>query len=351
MLSFRIVRGPLPRAANEAILVEYNRLTRARIPIEEFEHWVQKSPAGPAWHALLETDEGRIVGHTSLFPFRAMHGGRRIIPAKSEYSILHEDFRKIKIRGFENVSRPAFVLILDRLFRHCIDLGWGPIFASTNEKNQAFTRRIGLKPLNFPLQECLLTLRPAKAARETPNIDPRQRAVLFAVGVGQRIAWSAANLLFSPAKDVLTVPVPTATIPSNGNCLSLFEDECSLKWRYLEMQYVRFASLSDPSAYLIAKRGSKDRYQRVVQWRMETSAQAKEIVRAMVRTALQDQALGVRWALYEGDPISTKIVSALKKFGFLCVPRVRIMMVHEQHPSFMSPAMWNMSDSLFSFDP
>jgi hypothetical protein len=89
----------------------------------------------------------------------------------------------------------------------------------------------------------------------------------------------------------------------------------------------------------------------VVQWHLETATQAKGFVRALVRAALQEQALGVRWALYEGNPISAEILPALNKFGFLCVPRVRTMMVHEQHPSFMSPAMWNMNDSLFSFDP
>src|ERR1700687_1267273 len=186
MLNFRLVNGPLERAANEAILCEYNRLTKARIPINEFEHWVQDGPVGPAWHALLETDDGRLVGHTSLFPFRSGYGDPRLIPAKSEFSVLHEDFRGIKIRGFEKVSRPAFIIILDQLFRHCIALGWGPIFASTNEKNQVFTRRVGLRPVEFPLWECLLTLRPKNAARETPHLDSRQRAVLFAAGVGQR---------------------------------------------------------------------------------------------------------------------------------------------------------------------
>jgi hypothetical protein len=100
MLNFRLVNGPLARPANEAILVEYNRLTGARIPISEFEHWVQDAPAGSAWHALLETDDGRIVGHTSLFPFRSKYGDSHLIPAKSEFSVVLEDCRGEKIRGF-----------------------------------------------------------------------------------------------------------------------------------------------------------------------------------------------------------------------------------------------------------
>ncbi len=71
MLNLRIVRGPLQEHENEAILSEYNRLAKAVIPMNEFVHWVQKTPLGPAWHALLETDEKRIVGHTSLIPLAA----------------------------------------------------------------------------------------------------------------------------------------------------------------------------------------------------------------------------------------------------------------------------------------
>jgi hypothetical protein len=351
MLNFRLARGPLDRQANEAILFEYNRLTKARIPIEEFEHWVQDSPAGPAWHALLETDEGRIVGHTCLFPFKTANGNAHLIPAKSEFSIVHEDFRKIKIRGFENVNRPTFIIILDQLFRHCIELGWGPIFASTNEKNQVFTRRVGLRPLEFPLWECLLTLRPKNAAKETPNINSRQRAVLFAAGVGQSLGWSLASFLFPRAEKIRTIPVDAETISREGTRLSFFEDRGSLKWRYLGGQYVRFADSSKPSSYLIAKRGSKDRYLRVCQWRLESPKMARDLVPAMVRLARQEQALGVRWAIYDTDPLSPELLTTMKTMGFLCAPRTRIMMVHEKQPTYTSLAKWDMNDSLFSFDP
>jgi hypothetical protein len=351
MLNFRLVRGPLNRIANEAILLEYNRLTKARIPIEEFEHWVQRSPAGPAWHALLETDEGRIVGHTCLFPFRVSSTDEKLVPAKSEFSIVHEDFRKIKIRGFENVNRPTFIIILDQLFKHCTNMGWGPIFASTNEKNQVFTRRVGLRPLQFPLWECLLTLRPGRASAELPNINSRQRAAVFATGVGQRVGWSIANLVLPRAKTIRAVPVSAEPISPEGTQLSLFEDRCSLKWRYLEGQYVRFAFDSKSSNYVIAKCGSADRYVRVCQWRLETAKMASDLVPDLVRLAFQEKALGVRWAIYETDPISSQLLASMKKAGFVCASRTRIMMVHEGMPRFNSPAVWNMNDSFFSFDP
>ncbi len=107
-LNLTIRRGPLPIALNAEILNEYNRLTRSRIPIDEFVNWVQQSPAGAAWHGVLTTDEGRLVGHTSIFPFTARYGTRPITPAKSEYSFVHEDFRKVRVRRLRKFRASAF---------------------------------------------------------------------------------------------------------------------------------------------------------------------------------------------------------------------------------------------------
>src|SRR5208282_39883 len=111
----------------------------------------------------------------------------------SEYSFVHEDFRKQKIRGYEGTSKPAFIILLGELFQHCLREGWGPLFASTNEKNQIFTRKVGLRPAEFPLTECLLVLRASPAARHTPNLSAKQRAVLYAAGIVQESAWSVAR--------------------------------------------------------------------------------------------------------------------------------------------------------------
>jgi hypothetical protein len=351
MLSLRLARSPLPRAENETVLREYNRLTSARIPIEEFEHWVQKGPAGPAWHALLETDEGRIVGHTCLFPFRTSYRDANLIPTKSEYSVLHEDFRKMKIRGFEKAAKPAFIILLNQLFQHCLAQGWGPLFASTNEKNQVFTRKVGLRPLEFPLQECLLVLRPSKAARETPNIGSKERAALFVAGLGQRLGWSAALALMPNSNDVHSVPVGSSVLDQTADRLSFFEDRESLGWRYPDEQYVRFVSSNSPAEYVIAKLGCADRYLRVCQWRLVEPRLARSFVRTMVRRAESDGAIGVRWAIYENGAASAELVRELKKLGFLCAPRVRIVMVHHGAPQFQTTDAWTMNDSLFSFDP
>ena len=123
MLNMRIVRAPLSDEENSVVLSEYNRLTQGRIPPDEFLRWVSNSPEGPAWHAILQTDEGRIVGHTSVFPLRAGGAASRLVPGKSEYSFLHEDFRREKIRGYETAGRPAFIVLLDKLFQHCQEHG------------------------------------------------------------------------------------------------------------------------------------------------------------------------------------------------------------------------------------
>jgi hypothetical protein len=351
MLNMRIVRGPLSSGENEAILREYNRLTSSRIPMDEFLNWTQKSPAGPAWHGILQDDDGNLVGHTSLFPFRTENGSSHLTPAKSEYSFLHEDFRKEKIRGFENASRAAFVVLLDQLFKHCQSEGWGPIFASTNEKNQAFTRRIGLQPLEFQVSECLYILRPINAARHTPNLTKRQRAFVWGGGVWQRGLWSASQILRRSSGTVTSVPVVADCVVPERHCLSFFDDAASLQWRYLDGQYVRFSFSNSPGDYVIAKKGSSDRYLRVCQWRLGSEAPLVEFVQALLREAAAERAMGVRWALYDKEPISAALETHMRRRGFVCAPRERVVMVHKKDPEFLTHSAWRMNDSLFSFDP
>lgn len=351
MLNMRILRGPLPSEVNRVILSEYNRLTSVQIPLEEFSNWVQDSPAGAAWHALLTTDEGRIVGHTCVFPFQIAYGEGQIIPAKSEYSFVHEEFRKEKIRGHETTSRPTFIILLDQLFQHVLHLGWGPIFASTNEKNQVFTRKVGLRPLEFPLWECLLILRPANAARHTPNIASKLRASLFAAGIVQRSAWSIARQVLPSSNGIQSISIAAQPIDPEGKRLSFFEDVASLQWRYQAEQYVRYGVDGAARDHLIVKRGSKDRYLRVCQYRLSSAKATYPLVRKMIEDAYADGAMGIRWAVYEGSESSTEIKGKLQKLGFLCARRVRIVMVHKNQSQFLEPNAWRMNDSHFTYDP
>jgi hypothetical protein len=351
MLNMRIVRSPLKGHDYEAILREYNRLTSAVIPMNEFVHWVQNGPEGAAWHAILETEEGRIVGHTSAFPMRTEYGGPQLIPAKSEFSFVHESFRSDKIRRFETVARPAFLILIDQLFQHCYAEGWGPIFASTNERNQIFSRKVGLRPIEFPLCECLFVLRPKNAARHTPNLESRQRVALFAAGVSQRMLWSLSKFALGGVNGVQPAAIDEGQLEADTARFSFFEDSASLRWRYLDGQYVRLAFNGTPGDYLIAKRGSEDRFLRVCQWRFRSLDSYFPLLVALIREAQAEGAMGVRWAVYDHDPAAKNLVRHMRRAGFLCARRVRTVMIHKKDPAFLAPELWNINDSLFSFDP
>ena len=351
MLNMRIVRAPLSSQENSVILSEYNRLTGGRIPLEEFDRWVTKSPEGPAWHAILTADDGRIVGHTSVFPLRAGAPGSPIVPGKSEYSFLHEDFRKEKIRGCETAGRPAFLTLLDKLFQHCHEQGWSPIFASTNEKNQVFTRKVGLRPLEFPLWECLLVLRPVRAAKLTPNVGRAERAALLSAGLLQGTIWPPLARLLAMSNGTKSVEVHGNGMTPSVEPLSFFEDQPSLAWRYIDGQYVRLGLASSAGSYVIAKRGSGDRFLRVCQWRLDPEKDLHRAVAFLVDEARREKALGVRWAVYDQNESAVRLVTGLKRLGFLCARRTRIVMVHKNNEKYLDPSLWRMNDSLLSFDP
>lgn len=351
MLNMRIARGPLLQEEYAAILNGYNRLTSANIPMNEFLRWVQNSPDGPAWHAILETDEGRIVGHTSVLPVRAGFQNRHLVSGMSEYSFVLEEFRKIKIKGMESVSRPTFIILLDRLFQHCIQQGCEPIFASTNEKNQIFTRKVGLRPAEFPLRECLLTLRPLAAARHTPNLNAKQRAALFSLGLAQSALWTLVQPFAQGEAGVHALPIGAETLCLDQSRLSFYEERESLLWRFIPEQYILYMFEQASRDYLIVKRGRADRYLRVCQYRFSEPSLIGPAVRTLLKQARIDGAIGVRWAVYDEGARAEEIVAKLRRLGFLCARRTRVLMVHKDFTSYLQPSAWTMSDSHFCFDP
>lgn len=351
MLRMRIERAPLTHKENRAILEHYNRLTGGQIPLNEFIHWVQENPSGYAWHGILETEDGQVVGHTSAFPLRTAHGGGMLVPAKSEYSFMHEEFRKEKVAGFESAGRPPFVILLDRLLTQCREQGWGPIFVSTNETNQLIGRRVGLRPVEFPLTECLLVLRPKQAMRHTPNISTKQRIALFMGGALQTVAWTCAGPFLGRRSSLREVPLDSNGFPLETARLAFFEDAESLKWRYLDGQYFRVDVEGADGDYAIVKRGSLERFSRVCQWRLEAAADLGAVVRSLVARAKTDGAMGMRWAVYDGEQNSKELVRQLRRAGFLSARRVRTLLVHKKDEAYLAPSLWKMNDSLYSFDP
>jgi len=351
MLNLRIIRSPLPQAENEAILSEYNQLTSAGIPMEEFLHWLQGGPEGPAWHVILETDEGEIVGHQSLIPFRGSYGGRKIVAAKSEYTFLREAFRSTKIRGFEHSSRPTHFIASKKLLDHGQAQGWGPILISTTPALHRWASSIGCSPVQVPLWECLLVLRPWDAARKTPNLDQWRRASLCAAGLFQRTIWSPSLLFPHHSNGIRPVPVGDNHVSSNRDALTFFEDQNSLQWRYLEGQYERIELSAKSHEFVILKKGSIDRYLRICQWRLDSEGPSLSSVASLVRMAQKEKALGIRWSVYGSGEPTLSFVRRVRMLGFLCARRRRTLLVRSDDERFLDGARWNLTDAMFSFDP
>lgn len=349
-LDLRIVRGPLEPHEDESILSQYNSLAAADIRPREFLRWIRDGPEGPAWHAILETKDGDIVGHTSLIPIRATHGGRFVVAAKSEYSFIREEFRASKIRGFEQTGRLKNLIYIDELFRRCRSDGWGPLLISTSSTFHRVFRSIACYPVNFPLWECLLVLRPRAAGRRTPNLRRWQRVSLWGAGLAQRAFWVPALFFSNRAEGLRMFPAKESPLRQPGSSLSFFQDQDSLAWRYPEGQYERIATEPQGDADLIVKYGSADRYLRVCQWRLNSGAPTRALIASLVQMARQQQALGVRWAVYGEDPASAALVSRLRNFGFLCARRVRTLLINTADQQFLDASAWNLTDAMFSFD-
>jgi hypothetical protein len=351
MLTLRVVRGPLQPHENEAILGEYNRLTSSRIPLPEFLHWIQDGPAGAACHAMLETGEGKIVAHTSLIPMRASLRGELTVAAKSEYSFILEECRSTKIRGMEQLTRLKNLTLIEELFRHCRALGWEPLFISTNPAVHRLYRSVGCYPVEFPVWECLLVLRPWSAARETPNLSKRQRYALLLAGNLQSLAWLPAAPFAGSSAGTEFVSIDGGHAGGETEALSFFADRESLQWRFPGGQYQRLDSGAPGHEQVIVKKGSADRYLRVCQWRLETAGPPLAMVARLVRMAREEKALGVRWAMYGDGEAARKFTRRMRSLGFLCARRVRTLLVSSENKEFLDAKNWQLNDAMFSFDP
>jgi hypothetical protein len=357
LLNLRILRGPLAPHQEQTILGEFNRLTRSAIPLDDFRRWVCDPPEGPACHAILETDDGRIVGHFCLIPLGAHYNGRRITAARTEYFFVHEDFRSRPVRGFHNPLSSCAILLLNQLYRHCTELGWGPCIVSASEKIQPFHRLAGCKPLDLPLYECLLVLSPWSAAKLTPNLETRQRTALFLSGLAQA-AISHALRAFKTQDAVAPVSIAGLQMPRGSNRIAFFDDRNSLLWRYPQGQYTPYVRQSDPQSYLITKHGSRDRYLRVCQWHLASNADLLPILAPLIDQARSQRALGLRWSVYlaPGDESDadfanvSSLLRSLRRFGFMCVRRNRRLLIYSRDKTFLSPSAWEITDSFFTFD-
>ena len=351
-MNLRVVRGPLSGGRNEIILRHYNRLAGTNIPLGEYLHWVQDGPEGPAWHVLLEDDASKIVGHSSVIPLRCRFGERQILAGKSEYSFILEEYRSAKIRGFENLGKPRNAIMVHQLFLRCQADGFGPLIVSTSSARQRTLGLVGCSAVSFPVSECLLVLRPWKAANTTPNLQRWQRASLGLAGVLQRSVWWFAGMFQQGSREVHPFPVGQGiSAGQNSEALFFFQDLASAKWRYLEGQYEQLAIEGEKGEYVILKTGAADRYLRVCQWRLGPEQPTSKLISKLIELAKKQQALGVRWAVYGDDERARSLARRMRRFGFLCAGRTRTLLISSKEPEFHSANAWDLTDTLFSFDP
>jgi len=346
-LNLRIVRGPLQPDENEKVLSEYNkRIAPPHIAMHEYLRWVQTSPEGPAWHAILESNSHGIVGHQCLIPIRADWRGRKIVAAKSEYTFLHEDFQTAKIHGLERVQRPTHIVAANQLFQRGQSEAWGPFLISTTP---SLRRRgfYGFVATDCPLWECLLILRPMAAARKTPSLQRWQRACLFLGGAAQKTVWGPAARFYPRASEFQIVKIDHSPLPEQKDFLSFFGDLESLRWRYPSDEYERLGLNS--SDYLIYKRGSIDQYMRICQWQLDATDLSLSQIGHLIQIAQKDGAMGVRWSIYGRDDTAKALVRRLRRSGFLCVPHTKTIQIKSHQQQFLRPECWDLTDAMFSF--
>jgi hypothetical protein len=211
--------------------------------------------------------------------------------------------------------------------------------------------RVQCYPVEFPLHECLLALDPLGSARETPNLNSWQRTGLLAAGTCQNILWRTIWASSKNGHGMRSVAMDAEAVDEDPESLSFFEDQLSLRWRYVAGQYERLCLDSAPKDYAIVKNGGANRYLRMCQWRLSSRDSLAPLVRSLVGRAKVQRALGVRWAVYGNGPEAQDLVKSLRRMGFLCVARKRTELIHSLDENLRSAAAWKMNDSLFSFDP
>ncbi len=349
MLSLHIIRGPLDERINRAVLSGYTSLTTATVTPQNFRRWMELSPEGPALHAILQTRDGSVAGHCCLFPLPMNISGMRVTVAKAEYFFVKTEFRKEPVEGHDRSLKPAAVLLLEQLYRCGRELGWRPYLVSAPPEVAPLHRLAGCRKVSIPLTECLLTFRPWKAAAVTPNLSAKQRIALGAVGAMQRLLWAVPRRSEERVRAV-AASAPCAVRPAPQR-ISLSSDADFLAWRYADPEYVHLQIEASEDLGVIAKRGSGREYLRVCQTASGADEHSwKPLLKALIGTAREEHALGVRWAVYDDGASGGNLVSLLRKMAFLCVRRERTVYVHGLGPDDLLPSAWGLQDSLFCFD-
>ena len=353
MLELRLTRAPLDDATRSAVIGQFSRLVGRPVLDDDFRRWTERSPAGPALHALLTSAEGRVVGHCCLFPFPLYRDGQRLIGAKAEYFFVHEEFRRDQFRDLPESNQLPALRLLRELYRHGSEqLGWDPILISAAPEVAALHRFAGAFAVNFDLFECLLTLRPCRASRLTPNLSSVQRAAILLIGTCQSLAWGLLQGLFwhrgrdlRPLSDLETIR------PRSDTCGMTFSlDAEFLSWRYPKSGFDLYELGSEAGTFLAATNSPRD-YLRVVDSNLDLEhVSICSLIAGLIRQARRGRNLGVRWAVYDHPKLPQRLVSRLRSLGVFCARRKRQICVYTKDRDLASTARWQFSDMLVTFD-
>jgi hypothetical protein len=310
---------------------------------------MEQCPDGPALHALLKTENGTIAGHCCLFPLPMKIGANRVSAAKAEYFFVKPEFRQEPVEGHEGSVKPAAVLLLERLYRSGRELGWCPYLVSAPTEVAPLHRLAGCRKISIPLTECLLTFRPWTAAAHTQNLTTKQRIALAGVGIVQRVVWALPRKVDPRVRPVAS-NAPCID-PDTVRRISLCCETDFLEWRYSDSEYLRLQLETSEELGVIAKRGSARDYLRVCHSSFGTDEREwKPLVKSLIATALKENALGVRWAVYDDGSSEDSLVPLLRKMAFLCVRRERTIYAYGLGQADLQPSAWHIQDSLFCFD-
>jgi hypothetical protein len=357
MLDLQLVRGPLTSDPDyQTIIADFSRLSQqSPIPERLMRRWCTDSPAGPALHALLKTDDGKLVGHACVFPYPMEVAGRTVTGGKGEYLYVHKDFRRAAVRGME-CRLPPSILMLRQLFGHASEqLGWDPILISPLPAAEAVLQSGGCRSAVFPYFHCLLIRRPWSACRFGPTRSVAKRVALLLVGLFQTSIWTVLRRLFLPLRRNFQ-PLPIhARFPSNGKLQKarFSSDPDYLAWRYPAEGFKRFGFANRLNASVIVQEGSPQRYLRVCQTNLDgLDFPVVSLIVGLMEQARSCQALGVQWIIYDHGGLPTAFVNKLRYLGFSCLRRQRKIMIYTRHPELADPSCWSFDhsfdDSLFT---
>lgn len=320
--------------------------------IQEFRRWTEQGPAGPAIHALLEGNDGRIVAHCCLLPLPLQGPEGSLTVAKEHYFFVSENYRSQLVADFESCTKPAVALLLEQLHERAAQLGWDPVLACVPPQLEPIHDILGCRAVDFRVRDCFFLLHVRRAWEVMHHLPLRTRLSLSAAGLASE-AYAAYVSAFAPHHGLVRYSrIGDDGMPSNGHSgrLAFSEDPAFLRWRYPEASHSRLVVNDGSEGYAIVKKGSPFTCVRISQFRAPSPSSIPALVQKLIREARGCGALGVRWSIYGNGPEQDYLVAELRKRLFFCIRRTRRVLLSGPNSKTFSANSWSVADSLFTFD-